>query len=77
MPHRCQSATSMTGICRIKPLILWMRRLPECGFGSFKTPKQMKETEQRIRELDIILEEAVRGLRLGDAKQPAKKKKNS
>lgn len=36
--------------------------------GSFKTPKQMKETEQRIRELDIILEEAVRGLRLGDAK---------
>ena len=35
--------------------------------GSFKTPKQMKETEQRIRELDIILEEAVRGLRLGDA----------
>ena len=32
--------------------------------GSFKTPKQMKETEQRIRELDIILEEAVRGQEL-------------
>ena len=42
--------------------------------GSFKTPKQMKETEQRIRELDIILEEAVRGLRLGDAKAAREKK---
>ena len=35
--------------------------------GSFKTPKQMKVTEQHIRELDIILEEAIRGLRLGYA----------
>ena len=43
-------------------------------FGSFKTPKQMKETEQRIRELDIILEEAVRGLRLGDAKAAREEK---
>ncbi len=42
--------------------------------GSFKTPKQMKETEQRIRELDIILEEAVRGLRLGDAKAAREEK---
>lgn len=42
--------------------------------GSFKTPKQMKETEQRIRELDIILEEAVRGLRLGDAKAACEEK---
>ena len=40
--------------------------------GSFKTP--MKETEQRIRELDIILEEAVRGLRLGDAKAAREEK---
>lgn len=42
--------------------------------GSFKTPKQMKETEQRIRELDIILEEAVRGLHLGDAKAAREEK---
>ena len=42
--------------------------------GSFKTPKQMKETEQRIRELDIILEEAVRGLRLSDAKAAREEK---
>ena len=42
--------------------------------GSFKTPKQMKETEQRIHELDIILEEAVRGLRLGDAKAAREEK---
>lgn len=42
--------------------------------GSFKTPKQMKETEQRIRKLDIILEEAVRGLRLGDAKAAREEK---
>ena len=42
--------------------------------GNFKTPKQMKETEQRIRELDIILEEAVRGLRLGDAKAAREEK---
>ena len=42
--------------------------------GSFKTPKHMKETEQRIRELDIILEEAVRGLRLGDAKAAREEK---
>lgn len=42
--------------------------------GSFKTPKQMKEIEQRIRELDIILEEAVRGLRLGDAKAAREEK---
>lgn len=42
--------------------------------GSFKTPKPMKETEQRIRELDIILEEAVRGLRLGDAKAAREEK---
>lgn len=42
--------------------------------GSFKTPKQMKETEQRIRERDIILEEAVRGLRLGDAKAAREEK---
>ena len=42
--------------------------------GSFKTPQQMKETEQRIRELDIILEEAVRGLRLGDAKAAREEK---
>ena len=42
--------------------------------GSFKTPKQMNETEQRIRELDIILEEAVRGLRLGDAKAAREEK---
>ena len=42
--------------------------------GSFKTQKQMKETEQRIRELDIILEEAVRGLRLGDAKAAREEK---
>lgn len=34
----------------------------------------MKETEQRIRELDIILEEAVRGLRLGDAKAAREEK---
>ena len=33
--------------------------------GSFKTPKQMKETEQRIRELDI---------RLGDAKAAREEK---
>ena len=42
--------------------------------GSFKTPKQMKETDQRIREMDIILEEAVRGLRLGDAKAAREEK---
>ena len=42
--------------------------------GSFKTPKQMKETEQRIRELDIILQEEVRGLRLGDAKAAREEK---
>ena len=45
-----------------------------CIRDSFKTPKQMKETEQRIRELDIILEEAVRGLRLGDAKAAREEK---
>lgn len=42
--------------------------------GSFKTPKQMKETEQRIRELDVVLEEAVRELRLGDAKAAREEK---
>ena len=45
-PYRCQSATSMTGICRTKPLISWMRRLPEYGLEALRHQKQMKETEQ-------------------------------
>lgn len=36
--------------------------------GGFKAPKQMKEIEQRMRKLDILLEEAVKEQRLADAK---------
>ncbi|MGN0291782.1 MAG: ATP-dependent Clp protease ATP-binding subunit [Lachnospiraceae bacterium] len=36
--------------------------------GGFKAPKQMKEMEQRIRTLDVMIEEAVKELRIEDAK---------
>ena len=42
--------------------------------GSFKTPKQIREVEFRLKELDDEIEEAVRNLHMEDAKAAKKEK---
>lgn len=42
--------------------------------GSFKTPKQIREVEFRLKELDEEIEEAVRNLHMEDAKAAKKEK---
>jgi len=42
--------------------------------GSFRTPKQIREVEKRLKDLDIEIEEAIKELRIEDAKTARKEK---